>query len=700
MESLIEDLKSQVQCFLCNETMNEPKLLQCFHTFCKRCIKTNAQLDGTDGQVNVFKCPQCSSQTMLQQLNDVEDLKISLIHSRLLQVLSFLENQKVCSVTMSHCEALWRCLDCDCSFCDGCLSCHAKFTKNHKVVSLSNLRKEDIETMMKKEESCKTHTNQNVGWYCRDCDALICFICLNDHTHDKHDLSSLQEFIINEKEVLLKNLDEIERLTTNEEERKQQEEIAFDVRDYGQKAKENVKKVTKDMVKALVDREQELLDEIQKTITRAERNLRILHHIPAAQDYIQYFAQNGTASEMMEIRDEQSSEKFSYEPFQQDVGGIHFKPNAGLQSQVVSGQGEVALFKKADAKLCLLKVEPDIQAMKTTKLTIVMKTSEEKSANESLDNITIQVTPEEDVQIGEKRRMNVDGEATVDLTVRVPGQVTVHVDVRGNSVSNSPVVMNINPQCIPLKELQLKRDLNIGSNNFNGITMNKTNDRIAVADCSSHCIRVFNMEGDLLLKFGSEGSDHRQYKNPKGLAFLSKTDLVIADNDNHRICILDTVTGKTVKVFGRQGNGNGQLMHPNGVCVDDASNIFVCDYGNHRIQVFSKHGTYLYQFSLPNGKPYDIIKHKGLFYISDCGSSVVYVLGKKNKQLPTTIKTIGGRDCSAVQLNQPRGLAIDSDNNLLVCNGGDSQIYKFTLDGHYIGKTLYRAAVKHPMQTT
>lgn len=85
MDPFLEDLRLQVQCSLCMGTMVEPKLIQCFHIFCKACIKSNAQLDG---QVNKFKCPQCASLTELQELNDIENLEISVRHSRIVKVLS------------------------------------------------------------------------------------------------------------------------------------------------------------------------------------------------------------------------------------------------------------------------------------------------------------------------------------------------------------------------------------------------------------------------------------------------------------------------------------------------------------------------------------------------------------------------------------------------------------------------------------
>ena len=126
MESFLVNLKKDVQCSLCNQTMTEPKILECFHEFCKPCIKRNAELIG---QVNIFKCPKCCSEMLLPELSDVEDLKPSPLHSRILQVLAFAESEKCCSVSASHSPALWHCFDCNRSLCDECLNSHSLFIK-------------------------------------------------------------------------------------------------------------------------------------------------------------------------------------------------------------------------------------------------------------------------------------------------------------------------------------------------------------------------------------------------------------------------------------------------------------------------------------------------------------------------------------------------------------------------------------------
>jgi DNA-binding beta-propeller fold protein YncE len=248
--------------------------------------------------------------------------------------------------------------------------------------------------------------------------------------------------------------------------------------------------------------------------------------------------------------------------------------------------------------------------------------------------------------------------------------------------------MNVKPQEMRItREFNMMKGINTGSHTLTGIAVNKDKSRIAVADCSSHCVRVFNTDGDLLLTYGSKGSGQGQLSSPHGLAFLNEIDLVIADHGNDRICIVNTTKGTLTKTFGKRDIGHGEFKYPRGVHVDDDCNIIVSDYHNHRVQVFTKDGDYQYQFGLTKQKNFDPIStvtHRGLFYVSDDNNDVIHVFEKKGN-VPTRISTIGGKYIGC-QLSKPCGLAIDNDHNLLVCDRGNNRIQKFTLDGRLVGR--------------
>lgn len=50
-----------VKCPLCLEPYREPKVLACFHSFCKSCLER--QMDGNSAEKIV--CPQCHVETQL-----------------------------------------------------------------------------------------------------------------------------------------------------------------------------------------------------------------------------------------------------------------------------------------------------------------------------------------------------------------------------------------------------------------------------------------------------------------------------------------------------------------------------------------------------------------------------------------------------------------------------------------------------------
>ncbi|KAK3726411.1 hypothetical protein QZH41_007256 [Actinostola sp. cb2023] len=491
-------------------------------------------------------------------------------------------------------------------------------------------------------------------------------MCLKDG-HKDHKTLSLQEITAIEKALLSKNLEEIEKLRCNAKEKKQQEEIALQIKSDGEKAKEQVQNATKTLVKILLDQEQQLLNEIQRSVAKADRNLRVIRHIPATQEYIRNILEKGLVSEMVDIQQEDSSNKCTYNPFKRESSRIVFDPNKELSQQVNAGLGKVRLCCKSDPMLSTIQVDGHLEALKKAKLTVETKTSAGELNNEPSDDVDVQIRPEDDVKV-EERKMRGGGKIEVEFIPQVAGQLTLQVQVNCNAVSNSPLVMDVKPQHMEeiAGDSKLKSALNTGSMEFSGIAVNKTNSRIAVADFESHCVRVFNMDGDLLLTYGSEGSG--QLRRPEGLAFLNDTDLVIADWGNDRICIVNTITGTLVKTFGCHGNGNGQFSNPYGVHVDDDCNIVVTDYGNHRVQIFTKNGEYKYQFSLSNQggfSPCCTVTHNGLLYVSDDGNKVIDVIEMKDNS-PTRISTIGGNCHAAGQLQDPWGLAIDNNHNLLL----------------------------------
>ena len=55
----LQDLKDEITCPVCQEFFQDPKILPCFHYYCKRCVLQLAARE------QPFPCPECRGDTLL-----------------------------------------------------------------------------------------------------------------------------------------------------------------------------------------------------------------------------------------------------------------------------------------------------------------------------------------------------------------------------------------------------------------------------------------------------------------------------------------------------------------------------------------------------------------------------------------------------------------------------------------------------------
>jgi sugar lactone lactonase YvrE len=129
----------------------------------------------------------------------------------------------------------------------------------------------------------------------------------------------------------------------------------------------------------------------------------------------------------------------------------------------------------------------------------------------------------------------------------------------------------------------------------------------------------------------------------------------------------------------------GRFNFPRSMVVDSDNNLYVCDIGNNRIRkvtpagvvtTLAGSGSYSYldgiginaHFASPYGITIDSLNN---LYISDNGNS------KIRKVTPGGVVTT----LDGVGINSPFEMSIDSDDNLYVCEYGSNSILKITLAG-------------------
>jgi DNA-binding beta-propeller fold protein YncE len=140
---------------------------------------------------------------------------------------------------------------------------------------------------------------------------------------------------------------------------------------------------------------------------------------------------------------------------------------------------------------------------------------------------------------------------------------------------------------------------------------NSENLYVADSDTGSfnHFIQKFNSNGVFLEAIGSlcqlstsagcndpDGggpleSGDGQFLFPSDVAIDSLGNIIVVDNNNHRVQKLDSSGSFLFKLGafggnGTVGNGDGEFWFPFGVATDSANNIYVTDKSNSRIEKF------------------------------------------------------------------------------------------------------------------
>jgi|GEM_PF-961717 len=190
---------------------------------------------------------------------------------------------------------------------------------------------------------------------------------------------------------------------------------------------------------------------------------------------------------------------------------------------------------------------------------------------------------------------------------------------------------------------------------------------LIIADTGNHRIRRVDVAtGDITTVAGDgtpgNGGDTgpgpaAQLNGPSGVVVLANGDVLITDENNHRVRCLLAVSGDLVAfagaaagVAGFSGDGGpgllAQMRQPRGITRDAAGNIFIADAGNHRVRRMS-------------------------------AGTITTVAGNG-----TAGFSGDGAAATAAQLNFPHGLALHPDGSLLIADSTNNRIRLVILGGN------------------
>ena len=489
--------------------------------------------------------------------------------------------------------------------CPDCYNAHemlkASF-EGHKVTPVKEFKAEDYEALLKREPFCSQqfHEKEITRFFCFTCQACVCQICIvTDHRN--HEIVLLDKAAHDEKPNIMSGAEMIkEKISVLSEVIQQFKQTISELERNVATAKRRVSQAAELTIAEIREREREAIESLETTrVTRLERinsamkeAQSLVKQMKQAFEFANNLAQRSSSSDIM--RNKETLKKRFQElrtvevPKHNETTFIKFIAASvhveGLRLGNILTEGANAMHST------LKGLDQTLQAGVEAEFTLCPKTTEGELSNQAnlQDQVEFLIEPAKDVtnlMFGKKE----GGNLQLKFTPKVPGAYIIEVKVNGDKLPTCPFTMQVKErELVVVGELDLQFFQGNVLEALYGISVN-TEGKIAVTDYKGHCAYVFEKEGNCLRKIGNQGSNSGQFKHPSGVSFLNDSEILIADQRNHRIQHINIQTGTVVKSFGERA-GAAKFRNPFAVCLDTQGRIVVTECENQRVHVLSKAG--------------------------------------------------------------------------------------------------------------
>lgn len=151
VQKLLQNLREEVSCPLCQEIFNDPRHLPCLHSFCLQCLKDwHRENNGQEA----LRCPKCQRRSRFPASGDLKDLPTNSYLERFIDALTN-QTQVTCGNCDKKCPESFYCFQCCILFCEKCLKCHSmlRMYDDHRVLSTKEFQNKDREDVLKQSGS-------------------------------------------------------------------------------------------------------------------------------------------------------------------------------------------------------------------------------------------------------------------------------------------------------------------------------------------------------------------------------------------------------------------------------------------------------------------------------------------------------------------------------------------------------------------
>ena len=706
LKKLEEHVEEHLNCSICLDTYTEPKMLQCFHVYCQRCLVPLIVRDqqGTLG----LACPTCRQVTSIPD-RGVAGLQSAFHINRLLEIQDYVKQlQNPASPLQAPAEN----------------------------TTIDRRPRKDPELQ------CPEHAGEEFKLYCETCGELVCLQCvLKDGKHHDHDCSPLQKALESYKEEITTLLQPMERrITTISSLVAELSQCRMRISTQQVGIEENVCTTFTQLHEILKIREVEVIRQLHQT---AQSKLKILasqsdrtettlaqysgclhfmkeslktdneddtHVLMAKTNTINKakklcapfeadFLKPDTEADMLFLASAEMMKEY------QDYGQIIAtgSPNPSKCRHITShGVDAVVIDESYTAIVQVVNYasKPCVEHVRELECDLVSDVAGTKSSchirkiRHSQYEIAYQPAVKGRHQLYIRVNGHNIGDSPSSLAVKAPIETTGrHILTISGMEGPSRVAINQGGEvvvtewggdCVSVFSPGGKKVRSFGTRsgrtkNPSGVAVDGDGN-ILVADCLNRRIQKFTSEGEFVASRDTKGSGSVHYTFSIDIAINpTNTKVYVVDPLNHRVQILNsdlTFSG----TFGKAGFGKGLFSSPYGIACDSTGKVYVADTRNHRIQVFTAEGKFLRMFGkhgqgereldAPNGVAVDT---SGNVYVSEGGNDRISVFSSAGQ----FVTSFGRKGAMAGEFNGPYGLAVDDNGVLYVCDLDNNRVQVF-----------------------
>ena len=703
-EKALKKVEDQLDCSVCLGTYTDPKMLQCLHVFCQKCLVKLVVRD-QQGQL-ILTCPICRQDTPVPA-NGTAGLQSAFHITPLLEIAE--ELKKATADPPASAER----------------------AESTSLIS-------EIERI---KVCCPDHEKE-VELFCTKCEEPICFKCaIKGGKHHSHDYEELEQTFEKYKEEMTASLEPIEQhLTTVKKALAQFERCCGEISDQRAAIEADVHKRFRQLQEMLDIRETEVIGQLHQLTQGKLKSLAVQRdQIETLQarlgnciGFVRESLETGRQAEMLMMKTavvKQVKELTTTFP------PHSLEPSKKADMQFLASSDFTAACQKYGQVLALGLPDPSKcdATGKGTKAAVVGETATAllhaidfrgQPCEEPILSLECELVSE---LTGTRTQGSIErlGQSQYEIRYQptIKGRHQLHVKVEGQHIRGSP--FNISAK-LPLKKSG-SPILTLDELNFPcGVAVYHSHERevvvtehtacriavfsasgkrlrsfgscgsgqgqfqravgvavdpegnILVADNANHRIQKFTSEGQFLTVVGTKGGGHLQFDLPRGIAFnTTNNKLYVTEGDRVQILNSDLTFSST---FGKQGNGKGQFNIPYGIACNTTGNVYVADTINHRVQVFSAKGKFLRMFGKHGKGRGELIRPAG---IAVDANDVMYVSEWDNHRVSVFtsagafVKSFGSHGQKPGQFACPRGVCVDNSGVVYVCDRDNNRVQVF-----------------------